>query len=61
MERERLDLPEYCGIYQTDKAIASAVENCSKEERIFVYDTIFQNFLKENTSSLTEEERQAAK
>lgn len=55
----RIDLPEYCGIYKTDKAIATAVENCSKEERIFVYDTIRQNFLKENTASLTEEERQA--
>ncbi len=55
----RIDLPEYCGIYKTDKAIATAVENCSKEERIFVYDIIRQNFLRENTSSLTEEERQA--
>lgn len=56
----RIDLPEYCGIYKTDKAIATAVENCSKEERIFVYDTIRQNFLMENTASLTEEERQAS-
>lgn len=52
-------MPEYCGIYETDKTIATALENCSKEERIFVYDIIRQNFLKENTSSLTEEERQA--
>lgn len=55
----RIDMPEYCGIYKTDKAIATAVENCSKEERIFVYDTIRQNFLRENTASFTEEERQA--
>lgn len=59
LEREALDLPEYCGIYKTDKAIASAVENCSKEERIFVYKTIRLNFLNEDTASLTEEERQA--
>ena len=52
-------LPEYCGIYETDKAIATAVESCSKEEQAFVYDTIRQNFLLENTASLTEEERQA--
>ena len=55
----RIALPEYCGIYKTDKAIATAMEGCSKEEQIFVYGIIRQNFLKENTSSLTEEERQA--
>lgn len=55
----RIAMPEYCGIYKTDKAIAAAVEGCSKEEQIFVYGIIRQNFLKENTSSLTEEERQA--
>lgn len=55
----RVDLPEYCGVYKTDKAIATAVEDCSKEERLFVYDAIRQNFLLDNTSSLTEEERQA--
>lgn len=55
----RIALPEYCGLYKTDKAIAAAVESCSKEEQIFVYGIIRQNFLKENTSSLTEEERQA--
>lgn len=55
----RIALPEYCGIYKTDKAIATAVEGCSKEEQIFVYGIIRQNFLTENTSSLTEEERQA--
>lgn len=55
----RIALPEYCGIYKTDKAIATAVEGCSKEEQIFVYGIIRQNFLKDNTSSLTEEERQA--
>ena len=55
----RIALPEYCGIYKTNKAVATAVEGCSKEEQIFVYGIIRQNFLKENTSSLTEEERQA--
>ena len=55
----RIALPEYCGIYKTDKAVAGAVEGCSKEEQIFVYGIIRQNFLKENTFSLTEEERQA--
>ena len=55
----RIALPEYCGIYKTDKAVAAAVEGCSKEEQIFVYGIIRQNFLKENTFSLTEEERQA--
>ncbi|MDE6568908.1 MAG: hypothetical protein K2K70_14455 [Lachnospiraceae bacterium] len=55
----RIALPEYCGIYKTDKAVATAVEGCSKEEQIYVYGIIRQNFLTENTSSLTEEERQA--
>lgn len=55
----RIALPEYCGIYKTDKAVATAVEGCSKEEQIFVYGIIRQNFLTDNTSSLTEEERQA--
>ena len=27
----RIALPEYCGIYKTDKAVATAVEGCSKE------------------------------
>ncbi len=55
----RIAVPVYSGIYQTDKTIASAVEGCSREEQIFVYDIIGQNFLKGNTSSLSEEERQA--
>lgn len=55
----RIALPEYCGIYETDKAIATALEGCSREEQIFVYGIIRQNFLRENVSSLTEEERQA--
>lgn len=55
----RIVLPEYCGIYGTDKTIATAVESCSKEEQAFVYDIIRQNFLLEDTSSLSEEERQA--
>ncbi len=52
-------LPEYSGIYEADKAIAAAVEHCSKEEQAFVYDIIRQNFLISNSSSMTEEERQA--
>ena len=46
-------------MYGADKAIATAVENCSKEEQAFVYDIICQNFLVGNSSSMTEEERQA--
>lgn len=52
-------LPEYSGMYDADKAVAAAVENCSKEEQAFVYDIIRQNFLIGNSSSMTEEERQA--
>ena len=52
-------LPAYSGMYGADKAIATAVENCSKEEQAFVYDIIRQNFLVGNSSSVTEEERQA--
>lgn len=52
-------LPEYSGMYGADKAVAAAVENCSKEEQAFVYDIIRQNFLIGNSSSMTEEERQA--
>ena len=44
-----LELPAYSGMYGADKAVASAVENCSKEEQGFVG----------NTGSMTEEERQA--
>lgn len=51
-------LPEYSGIYEADKAIAAAVEHCSKEEQAFVYDIIRQNFLIQNSGSMTEEERQ---
>ncbi len=53
------DLPAYSGMYEADKAVASALENCSKEEKGFVYDIIRQNFLIGNSSSMTEEERQA--
>lgn len=52
-------LPAYSGMYGADKAIATAVENCSNEEQAFVYDIIRQNFLVGNSSSMTEEERQA--
>lgn len=52
-------LPEYSGMYGVDKAVATSVENCSKEEQAFVYDIIRQNFLVKNSVSMTEEERQA--
>ncbi len=52
-------LPTYSGMYGADKAVASALENCSKEEQGFVYGIIRQNFLVENSKSMTEEERQA--
>ncbi len=54
-----LNLPAYSGMYGADKAVASAVENCGKEEQGFVYDIIRQNFLVGNSGSMTEEERQA--
>lgn len=53
------NLPAYSGMSGADKAVASALENCSKEEQGFVYDIIRQNFLVENKGSMTEEERQA--
>ncbi|MCM1251481.1 MAG: hypothetical protein NC321_01555 [Clostridium sp.] len=52
-------LPAYSGMYGADKAVASALENCGKEEQGFVYDIIRQNFLVENSGFMTEEERQA--
>ena len=52
-------LPAYSGMYDADKAVAAAVENCSKEEQAFVYGIIRQNFLVEKNGSVTEEERQA--
>ncbi len=52
-------LPEYSGLYGADKAVASAVEKSSREEQAFVYDIIRRNFLIGNSSSMTEEERQA--
>ncbi|HYH04043.1 MAG TPA: hypothetical protein VEC37_13150 [Bacillota bacterium] len=59
-EATRLNwLPEYSGIYETDKAIATSVENCTKEEQGYVYDIIRENFLIKDSNSMTEEERQA--
>ena len=58
-DRSANHLPEYSGLYGADKAVATAVENSSKEEQAFVYNIIRQNFLVENSSSMTEEERQA--
>lgn len=43
-----------------DKAISSAVENCNKEEKSFVYDIIRQNFLVSDTAGMSEDERQAS-
>lgn len=59
LDRSADYLPEYSGMYEVDKTIATAVENCSKEEQAFVYGIIRQNFLVENSSSMTEQERQA--
>lgn len=59
LENVAMNLPEYSGIYEVDKAIATAIENSSKEEQAFVYDIIRQNFLVSDSSSMTEEERQA--
>lgn len=52
-------LPAYSGMCDVDRAISSALENCSKEEQQFVYDIIRQNFLVGNSSSMSEDERQA--
>ena len=59
LDRKASHLPEYSGLFEVDKTIASALENCSKEEKGFVYDIIRQNFLVKNTNGMTEEERQA--
>ena len=50
---------EYLGVYSADKAIATAVENCSKEEKAFIYGIIRENLLISNRNSITEEERGA--
>lgn len=54
-----VNLPAYSGMYDADKAVASAVEHCGKEEQGFVYDIIRLNFLIESRGSMTEAERQA--
>lgn len=59
LDRSADYLPEYSGMYEVDKTIATAVENSSKEEQAFVYGIIRQNFLVENSSFMTEQERQA--
>ena len=59
LDRSANHLPEYSGLFEVDKTIATAVGNCSKEEQAFVYNIIRQNFLVSNTSSMAEEERQA--
>ena len=59
-QRETLNhMPAYSGMYEDDKTIAAALENCTNEEKAFVYDIIRRNFLVENSGSMTEEERQA--
>lgn len=59
LDKKMNHLPEYSGMFEVDKTIATVVENCSKEEQAFVYDIIRQNFLVSNSSSMTEEERRA--
>lgn len=59
LDKKMNHLPEYSGMFEADKTIATAIENCSKEEQAFVYDIIRQNFLVSSSSSMTEEERQA--
>lgn len=59
LNRPTILLPTYSGIYSADKAVAAAIEGSTEEEQAFVYDIIRQNFLVENSSSMTEEERQA--
>ena len=54
-----LSIPAYSGMYGADKAVASALQNSGKEEQGFVYGIIRQNFLVENSGSMTEQERQA--
>lgn len=58
-DRSASDLPEYSGMFEADKAISSAIENCNKEEKGFVYDIIRQNFLIGNSNDMSEDERQA--
>lgn len=57
-DRSADDLPAYSGMFNEDKAIASAVENSSKEEKAYVYNIIRKNFLIKNINSMTEEKRQ---
>lgn len=52
-------LPAYSGLSGADKAVASAVEHLGKREQEFVYGIIRENFFVANSSSMTEEERQA--
>ena len=59
-QRETLNhMPAYSGMFEDDKTIAAALENCTNDEKAFVYDIIRQNFIVENNGSMTEEERQA--
>lgn len=54
------ELPVYSGLYEADKAVATAVEHSSKKEQAFVYGIICRNFLIKNRKSLSEKERQAS-
>lgn len=56
---QKINLPEYSGIESTDKAIAKAIENCSSEEKSFVYGIIRDNFLISDLNNITEQERQS--
>ena len=40
LDRSANHLPEYSGMFEVDKTIATAVENCSKEEQAFVYNIV---------------------
>lgn len=40
LDRYANHLPEYSGMFEVDKTIATAVENCSKEEQAFVYNIV---------------------
>lgn len=56
---KKVVLPEYSGLFDADKAIATALENCGKLEQKYVYDIIGQNFLLQNKGEMTEDDRLA--
>ena len=52
-------LPAYSGNAKADQAIHDALKNADDDTKAFVYRTIRNNFLTQDVSELTEEERQA--